>query len=70
VSEVKNQTPLDIFRVERNGVLWMESAATLEEAKARIQQFAAHQPGEYVVLDHLTGNKIVFDADRPATASA
>jgi hypothetical protein len=65
-----NKSPLDIFRVERQGVLWMESVATLEDAKARIQQLAARESGEYVVLNHLTGDKIVFNTDRVFADSA
>jgi hypothetical protein len=61
---MKNQILLDIFHVEPSGVLWVESAATLEDAKARIQQFAARKPGEYVVLNQLTGDKLVFNAGR------
>jgi hypothetical protein len=56
-----NQTPLDIFRVERQGVLWMESAATLEDAKARIQQVAARESGTYLVLNQVTGDRFVFN---------
>jgi len=42
---------LDIFRLETCGVLWLESAATLEHAKTRVRELAARAPGEYLVLD-------------------
>ena len=48
---------LDIFRQEGTGVRWLETAATLERAKARIQEFGVRSPGEYLILDHQTGNK-------------
>jgi hypothetical protein len=54
---------LDIFRLETSGVLWVESAATLEDAKARVQELAVGSPAEYLLLDHHTGNKIVVKAD-------
>ena len=58
---MNNQSPLDIFRVERQGVLWVESAATLEDAKARIQLVAARDSGTYLVLNQITGDKFVFN---------
>jgi hypothetical protein len=58
---VSNQSPLDIFRVERHGVLWVESAPTLEDAKARIQQLADRESGSYLVLNQRTGDKFVFN---------
>ena len=48
---------LDVFRLENSGVLWLESAATLGCAKARIQELAARSPGEYLALHQVTGNK-------------
>ena len=65
---------LDIFRVETSGVMWVESAATLEDAKARVQELAARSPAEYLLLDQTTGNKLVVKPDggdsRPPIASA
>ena len=51
---------LDVFRLENGGVLWLESAASLGCAKARIQELAARSPGECLVLDQATGNKHVI----------
>jgi len=51
---------LDIFRLETCGVLWLESAATLEHAKTRVRELAARAPGEYLVLDQKTGDKRVI----------
>ena len=57
-------TPFDIFENEENGtVLWVGSAATIEEAKARIHQVAPHSSAEYLVLDQKTGNKVVIKFD-------
>jgi hypothetical protein len=52
--------PIDIFQMETAGVRWLESAPDLEHAKARVKEFAANSPGEYVVLDQKTGNQIVI----------
>ena len=54
---------LDIFRLESCGVLWLESAASLECAKARVQELAVRSPGEFLVLDLVTGNKHVIKLD-------
>lgn len=56
--------PFDIFRAETNGgVLWIESATTLEDAKARVQELAMRSPGEYLLLNQKTGNKLVIRLD-------
>lgn len=54
---------LDIFLVETGGVRWVEAATTLERAKARVQEIAVRAPGEYLVLDHQTGSKLVMKLD-------
>jgi hypothetical protein len=51
---------LDIFSLDSHGVLWLESAATLEEAKARVQELGVQSRGEYLVMDLKTGRKYVF----------
>jgi hypothetical protein len=55
--------PIDIFQLETAGVRWLESAPNLEHAKARVKEFAANSPGEYVVLDQKTGSQIVIRSD-------
>ena len=53
--------PFDIFQAETDGcVLWLESAATLEQAKARVQELAVNAPGEYLLLNQETGSKLVI----------
>jgi hypothetical protein len=54
----------DIFRTETNsGVLCIESAATLEDAKAGVQELGMRSPGEYLLLNQETGNKLVTRLD-------
>ena len=57
--------PIDIFRVQNSGVLWVESATSVASAEARIQQLALSCPGEYIVLEHATGKKHVIKAEGP-----
>jgi hypothetical protein len=49
----------DIFRTDADGnLLWLEAAADLRSAEARIRTIGHLQPGEYLILDQRTGNKI------------
>jgi len=62
--------PFDIFKVEADGgVLWRESAATIDQAKARARELAAAAPGEYFILSHRTGNRWRVDSDAPPAAN-
>jgi hypothetical protein len=54
--------PFDIFKVESSGVRWMEAAPNLERAKARVKVLAASSPGEYMIVNQATGEKISIKA--------
>jgi hypothetical protein len=54
--------PFDIFRVDGEGVRWLQAAATIEEAKAHIAK-AGGAADEYWLLNQVTGNKIVLKID-------
>jgi hypothetical protein len=49
---------LDIFRIESGGVLWREAVTTIETAKARIQELALSSPGNYLIVNQKTGERI------------
>jgi hypothetical protein len=51
----------DIFQVEDSGVLWLGSAATVEDAKEQVRQIAARAPGRYLLFDQKTGTKLVIE---------
>jgi hypothetical protein len=56
----------DVFQKETGGsVLWRAAAATMEEATAHIQKLATEAPGEYVILDVRTGNKMIIKCEGP-----
>jgi hypothetical protein len=57
---------LDIFRIESSRVLWCEAVATIETAKARIQELAASSPGSYFILNQHTGWRISVIPDSSA----
>src|SRR6267378_2282263 len=50
--------PFDIFKVESSGLRWIEAVADLERAKSRVNVLAASSPGEYIILNQETGEKI------------
>ena len=62
MSDAKSK-PYDIFRMDPSGVLWLEAATSIDDAKTRAQQLAAHSPGEYLLLDQISGSKHVVKAD-------
>lgn len=49
--------PFDIFKVEGTELRWMEAAADLERAQARVKVLIASSPGEYIILNQKTGEK-------------
>jgi hypothetical protein len=62
MSDAKSK-PYDIFRMDPNGVLWLEAATSIDDAKTRAQQLATHSPGEYLLMDQISGSKHVVKAD-------
>jgi hypothetical protein len=51
--------PFNIHRVDSNGDLrWIDAAADLERAKRRVKVLATTSPGEYVISNQQTGEKI------------
>jgi hypothetical protein len=54
----------DIFQTATDGsVRWLETAATLQDATARVQVFGMLQLSEYLILDQKTGRKFVIKLD-------
>jgi hypothetical protein len=60
----------DIFLVEDDGgVLWVESAESLEAAQSRAKQLG-RSAKRYVVLDHRTGQKVTITPEAARGESA
>jgi hypothetical protein len=68
-SKYQPMPPFDIFRTDPEGVLWIESAATLESAKECVQQLAMRSPGEYLLLNQVTGDKLTIKPHVVASGS-
>jgi len=51
--------PFDIFKQQPDGnAYWVEAAQDFETAKARALHLAEHFPGQYVIVDNMTGEKL------------
>jgi hypothetical protein len=65
--------PIDIFRIDGDGPRWIQAAASLEEARAHVNKLAGASPGDYLVMNQITGSKVVIkinaDIDAGAIAS-
>jgi hypothetical protein len=52
--------PYDVFEVHTpDAVIWLGSAATLDEAHAAIRRRATSGSGEYLVVDQGSGQKLI-----------
>jgi hypothetical protein len=50
----------DIFRIEDGGhVLWQGTQESFLTAKNYIQRIAMSSPGQYIILNQITGEKVV-----------
>src|SRR6266481_5030138 len=54
----------NIFKVENEGPRWMEAAADMARAQARVKLLATSAPGEYIIANQKTSEKISI---RPKT---
>lgn len=59
----------DIFRLDPDGVRWLETTSTFELAHRRIHEIGAVFPGEYVILDSGSGRKSVVSVPKQETPS-
>jgi hypothetical protein len=58
--------PLDIFIKTKDGTyLWKAAADSFELAKSKVEQLATNAPGEYMIFNQSTGNKIVVKDGLP-----
>ena len=56
--------PLDIFKTDSDGsVLWRGAVESLVAAKLRIQRLALSAPGEYMILDQKTGQRVLVTTE-------
>jgi len=59
ISEFQLHLPFCIFKLRSDGGLHLvEAVQTLDEAKARVQALGESWPGEYVIHNEATGERI------------
>jgi hypothetical protein len=52
--------PLDIFKLEKDGIVWKGTAENLEVAKESVKAMVETSPGDYLIFSQTTGNKTVI----------
>jgi hypothetical protein len=52
--------PLDIFRKEPKGPVWIAAVENAASAKAAINELCREFPGEYVIFNQETGTQLQF----------
>jgi len=59
ISEFRLRLPVCIFKLRSDRSLhFVEAVQTLDDAKARVQELGELWPGEYVIHDEATGERI------------
>ena len=48
----------DIFRMKNGEYVWLEAKMTLDDAEARVQELGVAEPGEYVIFNEKTCDRI------------
>ena len=62
--------PFDIFRVEGGHPIWLDTALSLEAAKARVEAIGAERPGTYLILGVYSGQKIAIEITPDSRANS
>jgi hypothetical protein len=53
--------PFDILKMQPDGsTYWVEAAEDLDTAKGRVRVLLKYFPGQYVIVDNTTGEKVVI----------
>jgi hypothetical protein len=59
---------LDLFRTTAQGTEWVATFSDIDLTKEELRQIVLETPGEYFLLDQISGEKVVFERnqERPA----
>jgi hypothetical protein len=55
---------IDIFKVEKEGPIWRGCTNTLADANERVQELGKVEPGEYLIANHRTGERLRIRAGK------
>jgi hypothetical protein len=53
----------DILQLETNGMVWIEAAPSLADAKSRVQELIARTRSDYIIFDQRTANRLLIKFD-------
>ena len=68
VSEFQLRLPFSIFKMRTDGTLhFVEEAKSLDDARARVQELAELWPGEYIISNRATGERVTITTGRNRT---
>jgi hypothetical protein len=57
----------DVFKTDGGqNVIWRGAAVSMEEAKKLIREWAVNSPGDYLILNHQTGNRFIIKSSNPS----
>ena len=59
----------DIFR-KKGEYVWLEATMTLDDAEARVQELGAAEPGEYLIFNEKTGDRISLTVEHRPKSEA
>ena len=60
----------DIFRVKKGEYVWLAATMTLDDAEARVQELGAADPGEYVIFNVKTCDRISLTVEHRPKSEA
>jgi len=52
--------PLDIYKLENDGIVWKGTAESMEVAKLSVKMLVETSPGDYMIFSSATGEKTVI----------
>jgi hypothetical protein len=53
----------DILQVDTQGMLWIEAAPSLEEARARVEELVPRTRRDYIIFDQRTADRVLIKFD-------
>ena len=60
----------DIFRLKKGEFVWLEATMTLDDAEARVQELGAAEPGEYLIFNEKTCDRISLTVEHRPKSEA
>ena len=62
--------PFDVFRNDKDGLMWRETATSLDEAKATVERLSKCESGDFIILNQETQEQTTIKAVLTKTIAA